>query len=406
MMRAYGIMEQWRKNLYTAVLTQILSLTGFGFVFPFIPFFIQDLGLTDPDQVRLWSGLISSAPALTMGIMAPIWGILADRIGKKPMLLRAMLAGAAVLVVISRAQSVQMVLVMRLAQGALTGTMTAAGALIATGTPKRKLSSSLGLQASANFIGISVGPALGGIAAELLGYRSSFLIGAGALLAGFVIALVVIKEVAPQQERETGRETAANKPFTGRSFLAPAFVGLFVLMFVSRLSGAATVPFIPLFVQEVRGAVEGSAGISGLIAAARGAVTAIAGLTLARLGDRRAKHRLITICFFAAAALAVPLFWTHELWLFTLVIVASTYFFGAVQPLIQSALSELTPASRRGFLFGVLTTVGNVGWFIAPMLGSLVSIRFSISHVFLLFSILLAIGGAVAVVVSRTRATT
>lgn len=386
-------MQQWQKNLYTALLTQILSLTGFGFVFPFIPFFIQELGLSDPDQVRLWSGLISSAPALTMGIMAPIWGLIADRFGKKPMMLRAMLSGAVILVFISRAQSVQTVFALRLLQGALTGTMTAAGALIATGTPKEKLASALGLQASANFIGISIGPAIGGIAAELVGYRTSFLIGGALLLAGFMVVLAFIKDTdAPTDTVDTEHAAAG---FSVRSFLAPGFIGLFVLIFMARLCGAVTVPFIPLLVQEVRGTIEGSASISGLIAAARGAVTALAGLTLARLGDRRGKERLVWQSLLAAGILAVPLFRLGELWLFTAVLVASTYFFGAVQPLLQSALSERTPASRRGLLFGVLTTVGNIGWFIAPILGSFISIHLSIGHVFMLFAVLLLVGAVV-----------
>jgi MFS transporter, DHA1 family, multidrug resistance protein len=395
-------MQQWQKNLYTALITQILSLTGFGFVFPFIPFFIQDLGLSDPEQIRLWSGLIAGAPALTMGIMAPIWGLIADRIGKKPMMLRAMLAGSVILIIISRAQSVGAVFVMRLLQGALTGTMTAAGALIATGTPKHRLSSALGLQASANFIGISIGPAVGGIAAELFGYRTSFLIGGGFLFAGFVVVLLVIKDIAA--DPDVGPEKPhGGSAFTARSFLAPAFVGLFVLLFTARLCGAVTVPFIPLFVQEIRGTIQGSASISGLISAARGAVTAVAGLTLARMGDRYGKERLVWRSLLGAAVLGLPLFWMHELWSFTLVFVASTYFFGAVQPLLQSALSERTPAARRGLLFGVLTTVGNVGWFIAPMLGSFISIRLSIEHVFLAYSVLLFGGTAVGIAVERRQ---
>ncbi len=402
-------MQQWQKNLYTALITQILSLTGFGFVFPFIPFFIQDLGLSDPEQIRLWSGLIAGAPALTMGIMAPIWGLIADRIGKKPMMLRAMLAGSVILIIISRAQSVGAILAMRLLQGALTGTMTAAGALIATGTPKHRLSSALGLQASANFIGISIGPAVGGIAAELFGYRTSFLIGGGFLFAGFVVVLLVIKDIDVDPDGDSknllaGSGSGSEAPaFTARSFLAPAFVGLFVLMFTARLCGAVTVPFIPLFVQEIRGTIQGSASISGLISAARGAVTAVAGLTLARMGDRYGKERLVWRSLLGAAVLGLPLFWMHELWSFTLVFVASTYFFGAVQPLLQSALSERTPAARRGLLFGVLTTVGNVGWFIAPMLGSFISIRLSIEHVFLAYSVLLFGGAAVGIAVERRQ---
>ena len=130
----------WRRNLHAAWLSQFLAIAGFGFVLPFVPFYIQELGVTDAEELRLWTGILAAAPALSMAIMAPIWGLLADRFGKKLMMLRAMFFGTIIMSLMATTRSVQAVLVLRICQGLFTGTITASAALVAGGTPKDKLS--------------------------------------------------------------------------------------------------------------------------------------------------------------------------------------------------------------------------------------------------------------------------
>lgn len=423
-------MEQWRKNLYTAWFTQILSLTGFGFVFPFLPLFIQELGTTDPDDLQLWTGLIASAPALSMGIMAPIWGILADKFGKKLMILRAMLFGAVVSVLLAFAGSTPMVFTLRFVQGLFTGTVSAAAALVATGTPRHKLSYALGFQSSSTFIGISLGPLLGGVAAEVAGYRASFLVGAVVLSVGFVLALLFIRDPekdaqlagdtgdvddattaqsgasapAVDRARPAGRPStdgARNGAFSVRDFLAPAFVAAFGILFMLRFCRVLTVPFIPLHVQDLRESVVGTSAIVGAVSAARGAATAAAGLTLSRLGDKHDRMRLISAFLFIAAVFSVPVFLAQRMLTFVLFNVVFTYFLGGVEPLLQSSLAEMTPSKRRGLLFGVQTTVGNFGWFLAPLAGSAVSIAFSIRHVFAAMTVALGVALIVSSLIQR-----
>ena len=415
-MRNRRPVEQWRKNLYTAWFTQILSLTGFGFVFPFLPLFIQELGTTDPDDLRLWTGLIASAPALSMGIMAPVWGLLADRFGKKLMILRAMAFGAVVSIMLAFAGSTQMVFLLRFVQGLFTGTVSAAAALVATGTPRHKLSYALGFQSSSTFIGISLGPLLGGVAAELAGYRASFLIGAAVLTVGFVLAVVFIRD--PERDAGASEDAAGEATdnradqdadrvadgegeFTVRDFLAPAFAAAFGILFMLRFCRVLTVPFIPLHVQDLRQNVEGTSAIVGAVSAARGAATAAAGLTLSRLGDKHDRMRLIAIFLFAAAVFSVPVFLADGMLAFVLFNVVFTYFLGGVEPLLQSSLAEMTPGNRRGLLFGIQTTVGNVGWFLAPLAGSAVSIAFSVRHVFAAMTVALVLALTVSAIIQR-----
>ena len=414
----------WRRNLYAVWLAQILSLTGFGFVLPFVPFYIQELGVTDPDQLRIWTGVLSSAPALSMAIMAPVWGLLADRFGKKPMLVRAMLFGAIVMALMSLARNVQTVLVLRVSQGLFTGTATAAGALVATGTPRDRLSYSLGFLSSANFMGVSLGPMIGGLTAEWLGYQTSFLIGACMPLISLFLVLIFVRET--NVARVSGGPTAASTgtPAAGDSghedrrpdhrpgrraggklptFLTAGMAGLFALIMMLRFVRALPVPFLPLYVQELRGQLAGSASATGLISAGRGAVTALSAVTIVRLGDRHPRLLLVGLMLAAGGLFSLPLFFVGTLPAFTLFIFASTFFLGGVEPLVQADLSSRVSAERRGLLFGVQTSIANIGWFVAPMVGTFVSIRWGLAHVFLTLTGFLFITAATVVVLSMRR---
>lgn len=131
-------MEPWKKNLYIIWVAQVFSLMGFGFGLPFLPFYLQELGVTDPERLRVLVGITSALPAALMGIMALVWGRLSDKFGRKPMMLRALFAGAFIVMGLAFARNVATVLVMRAIQGLFAGSMTAAITLVAAGTPRKR----------------------------------------------------------------------------------------------------------------------------------------------------------------------------------------------------------------------------------------------------------------------------
>jgi DHA1 family multidrug resistance protein-like MFS transporter len=399
----------WRRNLYAAWFVQVLSISGFGFVFPLLPFYLQELGVTDPTEVQLWTGVLASAPALSMALMAPIWGALADKWGKKLMLLRAMVGGAIVLSLHAVVGSVQAMLAVRIIQGVLAGTVTAAGALVATGTPREHMGFALGILSSSMFLGFSVGPAIGGLVAESFGYRTSFLTGGAMLAVGFVLALVLIKEPAADETESSSQGPA--EPSERRrarfAFLTGSVVVLLILMFLVRFVEVLSVPFLPLQVQYLRGGIAGSVSISGFLAAARGLVTAVAAATLTRLGDRRSRPAIAGLLLAVASALWLPVFFAGSMAFFTLFLLVATFFVGAVYPLIQAELSTRVQPRQRGLLFGIQTTISNLGWFAAPLVGSAITIQFSIAHVFLTTAIVLGLAAALLtamLLVMRVRA--
>ncbi|WP_053228284.1 MFS transporter [Spirochaeta cellobiosiphila] len=390
--------QNWKRNLWIIWVAQVLSLGGFNFGLPFLPYFIQDLGVTDSDQLKLWTGIISSAPALTMAVMAPIWGFIADRYGRKIMLLRAMLFGTVILTALSFVTSVEQVIILRLLQGLLTGTMTAAATLVSVGTPKEKLSYALGVLASSNFIGISIGPLFGGLAAEWLGYRMSFVIGAAILAVGFFLVLIAVQELkAPEEdnkeeikERESGNRNHRNSIFTF------TIIGSLAMILILRFSRVLPIPFIPLYVQDLLGKISGAASITGLISFARGGVTALASITIVRWGDKIERMKIVVLLLALATIVSIPVSFVQSIFGFSVFFVLATFFMGGIEPLIQSEIVSAVPSDKRGLIFGVQTTVGNMGWFAAPMIGSLISINYGIPAVFFSMLIFLAVATLIA----------
>src|SRR4030088_115953 len=178
------VLETWEKTAWIASATQLFTLIGFGLGLPFLPMYVQSLGVTERAQVAIWSGVISGSAALTMAVLAPVWGVLADRYGRKPMLVRSMRGGAVVIAAMGFVGDVWQLLAVRLVQGGVTGSQAAAAALVAAATPAHQVGFALGLVGTAVQIGNTVGPAIGGAPLGRLGFRGSFLLGGILLLIG------------------------------------------------------------------------------------------------------------------------------------------------------------------------------------------------------------------------------
>src|SRR4030081_723126 len=125
----------WERTAWIAATTQFFTLIGFGLGLPFLPMYVQSLGVHERAEIAVWSGVISGSAALTMAVMAPIWGVLADRYGRKPMLVRSMIGGAIVIAAMGFVGDVWQLLGVRLVQGAVPGSQAAAAALVASATP-------------------------------------------------------------------------------------------------------------------------------------------------------------------------------------------------------------------------------------------------------------------------------
>ncbi len=146
----------WKRNLAVIWVGEFLAISGFSLIIPFLPYYVQELGVRDPRQVALWAGMLTSAHAVAMTVVAPFWGNLADCYGRKLMVERSMFGGAFVLALMGFAQNVYQLLALRFLQGALTGTVVAATTLVASSVPRERIGSSLGLLQMAIYLGTAL----------------------------------------------------------------------------------------------------------------------------------------------------------------------------------------------------------------------------------------------------------
>ena len=149
---------------------------AFGFVFPFMPLFIAQLGVGDLQQVEIWSGVSSFGQAVVLAVCSPIWGAYADRHGRRLMVLRAAFGGGVVIGLMGLSQNIWQLFTLRLAQGATTGVIAAVTALAISFVPRERIGYALGIIQMSAFAGNAVGPTLGGLVADHLGFRVGFAI--------------------------------------------------------------------------------------------------------------------------------------------------------------------------------------------------------------------------------------
>lgn len=141
-------------------------MLGFSTAIPFLPLYVQRLGIADQAEAAVWAGILAAMPAFTMAFMAPVWGALADRYGRKPMVTRSMILGGGIVGLMALAADVRQLLILRTIQGGFSGTVSAARTLAAGIVPASQLGQCLGLMATAAFVGNSLGPLLGGLIAD------------------------------------------------------------------------------------------------------------------------------------------------------------------------------------------------------------------------------------------------
>lgn len=386
-------MNRWKVNLSILWLSQIISLASFGLGLPFIPYFIQELGMTDPAQVKIYTGILAVAPAVTMAIMSPIWGILSDRFGRKLMIMRAMGAAVVIIGLMGLATEVWQLVALRGAQGLFTGTITASSAFIAANTPKEKLTYALGAMSSSNFIGYSMGPLIGGYIAEYFGYRTSFLAGALLMFVGAVLVQLLLVEDPLSYGQ---KQDASLPPTKWIHILTPYVILMLSMLFFHRISRTVFNPYIPLYVQEMLGGIKGAAQMTGTINGVAGLATAIAGLVFGRLGDKFPKMRLSMFLLGASAIMSFGLYFTPSLSSFIIGYGLLFFLIGGVEPVITSSTAERTPQHQRGLLFGIQGLVGSLGWIMSPVIGTWISLTFQIKAILFAIPVALTISMIIA----------
>ncbi|MCY4078903.1 MAG: MFS transporter [Caldilineaceae bacterium] len=362
-------MEEWRRNLYVLFLVQVLSVAGFSLVYPFMPLYVEELGVTTRGSVAFWSGLVFSAQAVTMMLSSPVWGAVADRYGRKPMLIRATMGGAVMVALMGFAQSAEQLVLIRTLQGLLTGIVSATSAMVAATVPKEKSGESLGLIQTGLWVGAAVGPLIGGLVSEAFGYRASFwFTGAALALAGIAVIFWVQEDFEPPPAEKRVKFWASYRNL----LRAPDMPSLYWVSFLQSVGRSVTMPLLAFFFVELLSSNEGAAVLSGLSIGAKAAIGSVSAVYFGRLSDRIGHEKVLTAgAVFAILVYLVQMFVTNAwqlLFLQALIGVSA----GSIMPATSALLNLRTPHGAHGTTFGLSNSVSAAGRMVAPMLGAAV----------------------------------
>jgi DHA1 family multidrug resistance protein-like MFS transporter len=378
---------------------QVISETGFGFALPFTPLFVQNLGVTDLREAGLWAGFAAASFAVANGIMSPIWGALADRFGYRLMIQRAYIGAGLALGCIAFAQSPEQMIVLRILHGGLTGVFTGVATMVSLTTPERHLGTVLGLMQSAVFLGIALGPLLGGAFADQFGLRAAFGMTGLILLTTGVVVAFVVREPPRPTVRETGGaaggDEADNRLFQRRLWLV---VGLMALV---RIANVAPNPVLPLFVQQMLPSTEHLGATVGLMLAATGLASTASAIIVGRAADRFGRKTALLGCCVLTAVLCPLHALVGSVWQLIVLRAVVGLTQGGMGTALQALLVDVTPKHRRGAAFGMITTASSIGNGAGPVGGSSVAAAFGIQAVFLAMTPIYALAATVLTVAGR-----
>ncbi|TDF95825.1 MFS transporter [Paenibacillus piri] len=381
-------MANWRVNLFVLWFGQFLVMAGMTMITPFLPLYLQQLGLHDPHQVATWAGFIFAGNFVTSFIFQPIWGGLADRYGRKMMLLRSGFGMAVVMTLMGFATGPWHLFILRMLNGTISGFLPAAVALISTNTPKDRIGFAMGTLQSGSMAGAILGPFLGGLMAEWIGYQYIFYITGVLLFAASLLVLFLVKETF-----DTAAAAKKPKQSLAEAFLAlkhiPQLPSLYTVTFLIQFSLMSTMPLIPLFVQELHGQGEFLAFYAGLVGSVTGFSNMIASPLLGKLSDRIGPEKILGVCLVGAAIATIPQAFVLNVWQLFAARFFLGLFMGGLLPTVNSLIRKYTPNGMESRSYSFNTSFLSLGNMIGPVVGGFISGILTIQQLFLISSVLL-----------------
>nr|BBH86940.1 tetracycline resistance MFS efflux pump [Thermosporothrix sp. COM3] len=370
-----------------------LIMTGFGIIVPIFPRRLEALGL-GAETLALMEG----AFGLGMFLFSTPMGVLADRIGRKPLILLALVGFIVTNVVLTIVNTAALFVLVRFVEGVLVaGLMPASSAVIGDAVPVERQGRWIGVVTTAQASGIALGPGIGGFLYQAWGFSSPFLLSAGFALIASILALILLPETLPASIREQARQRGfrGNRgqqlPNTQKTTgLYWTFLPLLLIDLGVTFIYPFVLPQYPFYFEKILGY---SAAEYGIIISAYGAALAVFPLLLGRITDMFPKKHLIIVGCLCLIALNAGMLWLHN---YILLIIASVIT-GLGSALLTPALSTIylgaTNDHNRSQVMGIRGTAISLAVLAAPLTQALVG-------AWILPSVTFAIGCTLALIMA------
>ena len=359
-------LETWEKNLYAVWVSQFLALMGANLVFPFIPFFVKDLGIESDSDAALWSGVLATATGAMLFISSPLWGSLSDRFGRKNMLLRAYAGATVTITAQAIVQNVWQLLALARAAGHVRRHHPRGDGA----DRRRHAAEAHGLRARliqmAVFLSQTVGPVAGGLMAGVVGFRTTFALGGLMYIVSFVLCLVFVKEDFKRPEPGQRASYVENLRTVMR---VPTMLLLITVMFLVSSAAVFVRPVVPLLVESFTdSSVEAK---SGFVFAAIALTSAIAAVASGRIATRTGYRNALIGATFGAGLAYAAVGATNSLAPLMLTMAFVGVFSGAMIPMVNALIGASAPDGKHGSAFGLVGSAQALSFAVAPLLGGI-----------------------------------
>ncbi|MHA7965787.1 MFS transporter [Paenibacillus sp. CAU 1782] len=379
-------MEPWKRTMWILWFGVLFCSASYTMSVPFLPLFLYELGV-EKSSVNLWAGVVHSSAFLVGAIMAPLWGMMADKFGKRKMVIRAGLSLAIIYALISFVQTPWQLVGVRMLHGFVGGFVPASMSIVATLAPKEKLGWSLGVMQAGAMTGGILGPLFGGLLSEAFGMRRSFIV------AGFVIfiaALAVIfwvREGAPQQKKEKPKA----EPVTYRmAFRNRSLVSMLLVLVMFQLAFNMIQPQLSLHIADLQGGQKGAVLSAGFVLSLIGIAGIVASPIWGRLGEKKGYYRILVFCLLTAGTIVSMQFFVETLWLFAAVQFMFGLFMAGVTPIVNTLMVQGTDEQFRGRSFGLTASANQFGSMLGPLIGGLVGVALGLQWIFVATGVIMA----------------
>ncbi len=353
-------------------------------MYPFLPLYVQHLGVHDQHALLIWSGVLYAGTTVTLTIFAPLWGSVSDRFGRKVMVVRSMGCGALIIALMIFARNPQELLVLRIMQGMLAGSVAASQALVSSAVPRERLGFAMGLMQTAMFTGNAIGPLVGGQLDVRFGFEPTFLVAALLLaIATLLVLFFVDEQFTPVR---------ASKELPRRSFWSDArallrnrqLALLIVVLCAVQFGGQIVGPILPVFVQELGSNSKDAAALAGNVFSIAGICSAVTAVLAGRLMDRRGRFRLILIgATLGSALLNIPQSYVTNINELYVLRGLEGLVLGGMLATASTMLSLGTPRQWRGAAIGLSAGANSAGQALGQLGGSTIAGTLGIRSVFL-----------------------
>ena len=394
-----GESPHWRVNMYVCLAGSFTTLTAMAMIIPFLPLYVEQLGVKDHAAIIQWTAMGYSAAFFGAGIMAPIWGRAADLYGRKIVLMRASLAMAITTTLLGLVQNVEQLVALRLIMGLLGGYSSGAVVLIATQTPKERTGWALGVLSTGSMAGMLIGPLIGGTLPGWIGVRATFLLLGALIFIAFIATSLLVKEDRSQylkKNRASMRGAWSAIPDKRWVF---ALLGAAMLLLFANMS---IEPIITLYVSGLVG-TERAVFFAGLVMSVTAVGAIITASRLGKLTDRIGPPRVIVACLSITGLLLIPQAFVTQGWQLLVLRFLMGMTLAGLMPAISAGLRLAAPTQAIGLVLGYSISAQYAGQVLGPLAGGFVAGHFGMRAVFLATTAVLLVAAATTWIMERNR---